>query len=187
MSYFDNPDNVEQYIKMAEDYDGRELIDVLRRYLPPGATVLELGMGPGKDLELLREYYSVTGSDNSQAFLNRYLQNHPNADLMLLDAAEMCIERQFDGIYSNKVLHHLTQGQVKKSFECQAQILCDDGIALHSFWYGNKEEEFSGLRFVYYNEQTICDVIGVQFELADLERYTETDEDDSFYIVLRKK
>ena len=42
---------------MAEGYDGSELIDELRNYLKDEASVLELGMGPGKDLDILNKYY----------------------------------------------------------------------------------------------------------------------------------
>lgn len=54
---------------MAKGYNGRELIAVLNKYLPAGAMVLELGMGPGKDLNLLAQRYTVTGSDTSREFL----------------------------------------------------------------------------------------------------------------------
>ena len=70
MAYFDDKKNVLDYIKMSEGYDGRDLVQVLRRYLPEGSSLLELGMGPGKDLDLLRPHYRVTGSDNSQVFLD---------------------------------------------------------------------------------------------------------------------
>lgn len=187
MSFFDNVENVNQYIKMAEGYDGRELVQVLRKYLLAGAAVLELGMGPGKDLDLLGIHYHATGSDNSRIFLDKYRQDHPDADLLLLDAAELQTERQFDAIYSNKVLHHLTTKQLKQSFKQQVNVLRDTGITLHSFWYGEKEEEYSGMRFVYYIEQTIREVIGDHFDLVELQRYTELDADDSFFIVLRKR
>jgi cyclopropane fatty-acyl-phospholipid synthase-like methyltransferase len=187
MDFFDYPENVEEYIRMAEGYNGRELIAILHRYLLPGASVLELGMGPGKDIELLQAHYTVTGSDSSQVFIDRYLQNHPDADVLLLDAAKLRTERHFDAIYSNKVLHHLTKEQLRQSFARQRNILNKGGIILHSFWYGDKEEEFNGLRFVYYTEETIYTVVGDGFELIQLERYTEIDENDSFFIVLRLK
>ena len=53
LSYFDDEQNVREYIEMAEGFDGRELVEKLGAYLPKGSTVLELGMGPGVDLELL--------------------------------------------------------------------------------------------------------------------------------------
>ena len=63
VDYYDSEENVEQYIQMASGYDGKLLIDALRAYLPRGAKALELGMGPGKDLLLLKDRYRVTGSD----------------------------------------------------------------------------------------------------------------------------
>ena len=42
---------------MAEGYDGKEFIPVLRKHLKQDATLLELGMGPGKDVELLSDFF----------------------------------------------------------------------------------------------------------------------------------
>lgn len=53
MGYFDDEKNVQNCLEMAEGYDGAELIQVLRDYLLAGASGLELGMGPGKDLDIL--------------------------------------------------------------------------------------------------------------------------------------
>ena len=68
MGFYDEERNVETYVEMAEGFDGRELVDVLKKHLAPGSTVLELGMGPGKDLALLAEAFGATGSDRSQVF-----------------------------------------------------------------------------------------------------------------------
>lgn len=187
MGYFDSVDKVKEYIAMAEGYDGRELVGVLRKHLKDGSTVLEIGMGPGKDLELLGEHFRVTGSDNSAAFLDRYRQEHPDADLVLLDAVTMDINRRFDCIYSNKVLHHLTKAQLRESLLRQARVLNSGGVLLHSFWYGDKVEEIEGLRFVYYTEDSLGKAIGDDYEIIETEQYTEMDEDDSLYIVLRKR
>ena len=94
MGFFDTEKGIEQYIKMAECYDGAELIKILQKYLPENSTVLELGMGPGKDLDILKKLYTVTGSDNSQIFLDKYERSHPDADLLLLDAVTMNTNRK---------------------------------------------------------------------------------------------
>ncbi|MDX1418142.1 MAG: class I SAM-dependent methyltransferase [Candidatus Promineifilaceae bacterium] len=186
MNFFDDEKNVEDYVKMAEGYDGRALIDILRKYLNNEAAVLELGMGPGKDFEILSESFQVTGSDNAQAFLDRYHAINPAADLVLLDAVKMDIERKFDCIYSNKVLQHLTKEELRESLKRQWGILNNNGILLHSLWYGDKEEEFSGLRFVYYTEETLGEIVGPDYEIVETKRYTELEPDDSLYILLRK-
>ena len=74
MGFFDTEEGVRQYLEMAEGYDGRDLVATFEAHLPAGSSVLELGMGPGKDLDLLRSSFEVTGSDASKAFLDLYRQ-----------------------------------------------------------------------------------------------------------------
>jgi SAM-dependent methyltransferase len=187
MGYFDTEEGVDEYVEMAEGYDGRALVEVLKRHLCRDAAVLELGMGPGKDLDILGESFQVTGSDSSVVFLDRYRQKNPGADLVLLDAVTMDIDRQFDGIYSNKVLHHLTREDLATSLRRQAEALKDGGVLLHSLWYGDKEEVFSGLRFVYYTEESFARAVGKEYEVVEAERYAEMEENDSVYFVLKKR
>ncbi|MDP8207781.1 MAG: class I SAM-dependent methyltransferase [Candidatus Electryonea clarkiae] len=186
MGYFDERKNVDDYIKMVEDYEADELIAILKKHLPAGSTVLELGIGPGKDLDLLAQTYTVTGSDSSNVFLDLYHEKHPSADLLMLDAVSLETERTFDCIFSNKVLHHLPKPDIPRSFSRQRELLTDGGLLMHSFWYGDKEEEFQGLRFVYYTEDELLNIIGSGFEVVALERYKEEEDDDSFYIILRR-
>ena len=187
MNYFNDENNVEEYIRMAEGYDGREFIPVLRKRLRDDSTVLELGMGPGNDLELLSEHFQVTGSDSSHAFLERFRLAHPDADLILLDAAAMDTDRRFDCIYSNKVLHHLSKAHLEESFRNQAKLLNSDGLLFHTFWYGDSEEEHSGMRTVYYTPETLRQLIGKEFEVLTVHLFAEMEENDSFYIIMRKK
>lgn len=185
-AYFDDEKNVRDYITMTEDDDGSALIEVLTRHLPDGSTVLELGMGPGQDLDMLSTRYRVTGTDASQLFLDIYLAYHPHADLFLLDAVTMDTNRQFDAIYSNKVLHHLTPDELRRSLEAQAGVVRPGGIAFHSFWYGAGEQVHHGLRFTHHTEATIRESVCDEFTIVDVERYAEVKDDDSLYVVLRR-
>jgi len=187
MGYFDKIENVQEYMKMAEGFDGRELIEILKMHFNKDNSVLEIGIGPGKDLDILNESFKATGSDNSNVFLDLYREKNPDSDLILLDAITLKTKRKFDCLYSNKVLHHLTKEELQQSFQRQKNIISDGGILFHTFWYGDKEEEFNGLRFVYYNEDTIQRVIGNSFEIIEFARYTEMEKDDSFYIILKNK
>jgi len=115
MGFYDDKKTALQYIAMAVGYAREELIEVLKEHLPDGASVLELGMGPGVDLKLLEKYFRVTGSDTSQFFLDRYRDSHSDADLIHLDAVRLDTQRCFDCIYPNKVLHHLTTEELSAS------------------------------------------------------------------------
>ena len=187
MSYYNEEKNVSEYIKMAEGYDGKEFLPILRKHLKEKASVLELGMGPGKDVELLSDFFPSNGIRQFQLVLERFRKDHPDADLILLDAASLETERRFDCIYSNKVLYHLSKSQLKESFQKQANILSVGGILFHTFWYGDQEENHSGLQMVYYTRETLLQLIGEEFEDIAFQMYSEMEEDDSFYIMLRKK
>ncbi len=186
MGFFDSEKGVEEYIKMADGYDGTELIKILQKYLPEKSKVLELGMGPGKDLDILSKTFTVTGSDNSQVFLDKYKKNNPEANLLKLDAVTLSTNRMFDCIYSNKVLHHITREDLKKSIQRQSEIVNPNGIAFHSFWNGDKDENYDGLLFTKYQVEGLKEIIGNSFDILAMNVYTEMEKDDSIYVVLRK-
>ena len=187
MGYYDRAENVEAYIRMAAGYDGKLLVDILRRRLPSGSTVLELGMGPGKDLLLLNEHFQAVGSDSSAIFVERFRKLHPGAAVQRLDAITLETDRRYAAIYSNKVLPHLSRAELRASFERQAQVVASDGLALHSFWYGDEENEHQGLRFVHYSESALTMLFEPEFDLLESGRYSELERDDSLYILLRKR
>jgi len=45
---------------MAEGYDSAELIKILQKYLLVNSTILNLGIGPEKDADILKKSYVVT-------------------------------------------------------------------------------------------------------------------------------
>lgn len=186
MGFYDNEENVLKYIQMSKDYDGRELYEKLKIYLKTGSTFLELGMGEGKDIDIFRRSYKVTGSDNSKVFIDLYKNKNEDADVILLDAVTLDTNRKFNCIYSNKVLQHLTQDELEKSIENQFITLEDDGLIFHTFWYGTGFEDYDGLKFVYYTEEELKSKFCRKFDILEINRYTESEKDDSIYIVARK-
>ena len=183
MGFYDNEETARQYIAMAEGYDGRELIGILRNHLPDGSSVLELGMGPGVDLSMLEQHFRATGSDISQYFLDRYRETHADADLLFLDATELQTDRVFDCIYSNKVLHHLTDKELATSLRRQKEVLAGDGMVMHSFWQGEGTQEHHGLKFVYQTEQSLRKIFGETFSTVTVVSYTEMEDHDSLYVL----
>lgn len=186
MSFYHSKEGVSEYIKMAEGYDGRELVAVLSESLDANARVLEIGMGPGVDLDLLSARFEVAGSDYSQLFLDRYRTVHPDADLIQLDAITVETDRTFDAIYSNKVLHHLEDEELHQSIQRQHNILHPHGLVLHSFWYGDWIEEHAGMKFHYRDEEFLSGAFSHCFEILQLKRYTEMEENDSIFILARR-
>jgi cyclopropane fatty-acyl-phospholipid synthase-like methyltransferase len=186
MGHYDTKEGVEEYIKHSEKWNGKQLIKILLRYLPESSTLLELGMGPGRDFEVLRKAYLITGSDSSQVFLDRYKEKNKEADLLKLDAVTIPTKRKFDCIYSNKVLQHLTKEDLKKSLERQKEILNPNGIVFHALWRGDKIEEKKGLLFIYYQIDELKKIIGEDFDILDIQAFTEIEKNDSIYFILSK-
>lgn len=185
--YYHTPDTVQEYIKLAKDVNSLELINKFQKYLKTNATILELGSGPGTDWKILNESFNVTGSDNSTEFLKFLKESYPDGDFMQVDACELDVDQKFDGVYSNKVLHHLNDEELKKSINQQSAILTEDGIICHSFWKGEGSEVFKGLFVNYHTENKIKDVFAQHFEIELLESYQEFDPNDSIVIIARKK
>lgn len=185
MNFYSDPNKVKQYIQMAEGYDGKELIARFRKHLAKGCTVLELGMGPGKDLDMLAKDYQVTGSDLSTVFLDLYRKEHKDADLLQLDAVSLQTEREWQGIYSNKVLHHLSKKELSRSLLRQRELIELHGIALHSFWKGSEVEEYEGLKAYQYEQGDLVGVVPEGFRILELSVYSEMDPDDSLCLILQ--
>lgn len=184
--YYDDQDNIEEYIKLAKDVSGEAAIELLRNHLPDGAKVLELGSGPGTDWQLLSQYYNTTGSDLSDAFLQHLRNAHPQGTFLQLNASTIETDTIFDGIYSFKVLHHLNDESLKDSIARQAQVLSSNGVACHTFWNGEGDEIFKGMYVNYHNIDELKTLFAPFFEILDIRLYKEFDEDDSVLVIARK-
>jgi cyclopropane fatty-acyl-phospholipid synthase-like methyltransferase len=172
---------------MVKDYDGTNLVNILREYLKENSTLLELGMGPGKDLDILKKYFKVIGSDSSQIFIKRYKKNHSESDIILIDAKDIRIKRKFDCIYSNKVLIHLTKEECNSSLKQQKKILNSKGLLFHTFWYGSKTEKIDDLLFTYYKEDDLIKMVEKYYDIIRIERYKEFKKDDSILLIIKNK
>lgn len=192
-SFYNDPEKVVGYIEMTKEFDGSSLIHILKGFLDPGARVLELGMGPGKDMDsLIEKGFGVTGSDISRPFLDLYLEKHPKADLMLLNAVSLDTDRKFDCIYSNKTMIHLNPTELKESLKNQHRVLNSKGLIAHSFWYGNEEwkgeedENENGVQACDYTEKTLLPLIEGMFEMVEISRYSQFEDGDSMFVVMKK-
>ena len=185
--YYKTKDSVEEYISLAKDVNGAALIKKLINFLPLKSTLLELGSGPGTDWKILSQSYKVVGSDFSKEFLDHLRANNSGATFLELDASTLNTSEVYDGIYSNKVLHHLTNEQLQNSMKRQYEILTDGGIICNSFWKGEGSEEFKGMFVNYHTEDELRKVFHVSFEILLLENYAEFEEGDSILLIARKK
>ncbi|MEH6452322.1 MAG: methyltransferase domain-containing protein [Psychromonas sp.] len=118
--------------------------------------------------------------------INRCKVRHPEVTFMQLNAVDLPFENKLDCIYSNKVLHHLSEYELRKSLLRQVELLNDNGIIAHSFWLGEGFEEMEGLLFNYYSKQQIIALLSEYFEVIDCLAYQEFETGDSLFIIAKK-
>ena len=186
-NYYKTKDSVEEYIRLAKDVNGADLIEKFKRFLPSNSKILEIGTGPGTDWNILNQYYTVIGSDNSKEFLRHLVSSNPSGRFIELDAVTLNIDENFDGLYSNKVMHHLKDNELIGSIERQYEILHPSGIICHSFWKGEGSEIFKGLFVNYHSKTELKEYFEKYFELLVLESYAEFEKADSLLLIGKKK
>ena len=189
MDYFKNRKNVDLYMSMMAEYDNNFIISEVSKLLPKDSSILELGMGTGADLISLSSKYNVIGSDSSNLFVEDF-KKKSNIEVMVLDAVDINISRNFDCIYSNKVLQHLSKDDFIKSLNSQSEHLSTNGIIFATLWAGEYREEFEfdgQLRFIYYDEATIKSLIPSELQLEQLIYYSEFETNDSLIMILSRK
>jgi len=186
-NYYHTKKSVDEYIHMAKDVSGVELIERLKDFLAPNSSVLELGSGPGTDWEILKEQFKVIGSDYSMEFLDRLRSKNPDGEFLNLDATTLKTNKKFDAIYSNKVLHHLTDEELSGSVFRQNEILNPEGIVCHSFWNGEGTEIYNSLFVNYHNEASLNAYFEKHFDILAIEKYKEFEDGDSLLLIGRKK
>ena len=185
--YYKTEASVKEYIQLAKGVSGTQLIDKLKDYLPLNASILEIGSGPGTDWNILSKCYQVVGSDYSNEFLNHLIEQNPSGQFIHLDAITLNTDKRFDAIYSNKVMHHLTDGELTQSINRQHTILNSNGLICHSFWRGKDSEVFKGLFVNYHEKENIEKFYQNSFDILFLDYYDEFDKDDSILLIAKKK
>jgi cyclopropane fatty-acyl-phospholipid synthase-like methyltransferase len=186
-AYYHTPESVKEYIAAAKGFNGANLIKELDKYISPKASVLELGSGPGKDWQLLSNKYNVTGSDFSAEFISYLKKSYSHGKFIPLNAATLDVMQQFDAIYSNKVLHHLSDTELDNSIKKQVQLLNENGVVCHSFWKGEGSEMFKGMFVNYHSVESLKLLFDRYFDLVTLSEYKEFEEDDSILVIAIKR
>lgn len=177
--------------RMKENYN-RKLVNTLDEYLLDYSKILELGSGDGADLAKLSKNYRVVGSDLSQKNVQAIRQKHPEIHVKLLDIHEMKIEEDYDCIYSDKVLTHLSKEELRESIKKQGKHLKDDGIILMTLNYGEyrQEEDQDGSLSVYYSEYDIHDLVPKTLQIDLIDTYIDQNKNnkkDSLLVILKKR
>jgi SAM-dependent methyltransferase len=131
-----------------------QAIDSFASRLKPGATVLDLGCGPGRDIALLRRRgYDVIGMDLSQGML-REAQQRVGGLLAGADMRRLPLpDASLNGVWLCAALLHLPRADALPTLQEIWRVLRDDGVLYVSVQRGEGERwaySEGGRRFFTY-------------------------------------
>lgn len=138
-SVYEDPEIVDGYIKRnnSKKYDPH-YVDIFISHLN-GNKVLDLGCGPGRDVqELNNKGLVVTGLDLSNEMIKRaksldYRNPQPNFLVgSMLKLNELFENNSFDGIWASASLLHIRKSEIDLVIDGIRNILTRDGIAMIS-------------------------------------------------------
>lgn len=99
----------------------------------PGERILDLGCGPGQLTARIAESgAAVIGIDRSEAMIAQARANYPLLDFRLGDAASFALDAPVDAIFSNAVLHWVTDASgaarcIERALKPGGRFVCEFG------------------------------------------------------------
>lgn len=166
----------ESYNRSAAAYDEKTVHFILGREmaqftapLARGATILDLGCGPGRDAkEFIDQGFCVVGVDFSSELLAIAKQRAPNAQFFQQNIEDLSLfsPECFDGIWANASLLHIAKKNLPAVLRQMNQLLKMDGQLFLSLKKGEGEGFESDHRFggvpkfwAYYHEDEIVRLV----------------------------
>lgn len=159
--------NQEQYEKHAHVYiqnnstgdvgggTPESRVELIKKYLPVGKKIFEIGSGGGIDAKLLVEAgYDVTASDFTQSFVK--VLEGKGLNTVFFDAKKDTVPEEYDAIYANAVFLHFSPDEIKTFLNRNKSKLVNEKILFTSFLSGFGHHRSARSRgferdFYYYN------------------------------------
>ncbi|MGA7984810.1 MAG: class I SAM-dependent methyltransferase [Burkholderiales bacterium] len=153
---------LEHYNQRAQDFwegtrghDVSQNIAALLRHIEgkPPFTILDLGCGPGRDLQVLAGLGHVAvGLDGAQRFAQMARENS-GCEVWLQDLLALELPpAHFDGVYANAVLFHVPSQELPRVLVELCAALKPGGVLFSSNPRGNNEEGWNRGRYGVYHD-----------------------------------
>lgn len=128
--------NAIEYCEETSEFDVGDLYRPFLERLPPGAHILDLGCGSGRDSKAFREMgYDVTSVDGS-AEIAAWANAFTGYPVAVKSFQQIDYKEEFDGIWASASLLHCPQGQLQDVVQRIVAGLKDKAVAYMSFKWG---------------------------------------------------
>ena len=115
----------------------RQIREVLDREVPQARTLLDVGCGTGRHLELLRDRYRVEGLDIHPVMLDAARRRLPGVDLHEADMADFSLGRRFDVVTClfSSIAYVCTEERMRAATLAMRRHLNPGGVLLIEPWF----------------------------------------------------
>ncbi len=159
----------EDYVAMGEGRVSRHLDGFLDR-LAPGARVLELGCGGGRDAEaMIARGFDVDPTDGSPE-IARQAEARLGRPVRVMPFDQLDARAEYDGVFAHAALLHVPRAGLPRVFTAIHLALRPGGVFLSSFKAGEADGRDRLGRYYNYPSAAVlratCDASGPWEELA---------------------
>lgn len=143
----------------------------------PGASILDLGCGPGRDTRFYREQsYRVVGADLSLGMLEEARRRNPDGIFVQADMRRLPFkDGSFQGIWASASFLHLPKQSAGRALNEMQRVLDDNGVLFMAVKRGQaeswREPEDAPARFYfayYRSDELAAKVRQAGFEILSL-------------------
>ena len=115
----------------------REVEEVLRKEAPDARSLLDVGCGTGRHVELLKDRYEVEGLDLNPGMLAVARERSPDVAFHEADMADFSLESRFDAITClfSSIAYVKTLERMRSAIACMRRHLNPGGVMLVEPWF----------------------------------------------------
>lgn len=173
IAYYDQ--NATAFVKSTANADVSELYKPFEKLLHPGAKILDLGCGSGRDSRYFKQCgYDVIAIDPSSKMCEQ-TKLYAGVPAFELRAEDMPFRSEFDAVWACASLLHVQRNKQQITLSNISLALRNKGIIYCSWKYGNQEREESGRLFTDMNEASLTKLIKEVPDLVLLKTWITND------------
>ena len=151
--------NASDMIENTLNLDLQPIYERFEVYLKPGAKVLDVGFGSGRDsLHFDAMNYEVVSIDFAEEVYYRG-KNLLNTEVLLVDVRDIKYKNEFEGIWASAVFFHFHEQEIIDVLKRCHLALKDKGVIYLSFKYGEEALFRHGRYFNDFTETKFTDLM----------------------------
>ncbi len=152
-----------EYCEETSQFDVGDLYRPFLEHLSPGAHILDLGCGSGRDSKAFREMgYDVTSVDGS-AEIAAWASAYTGHSVAVKSFQEIDYKEEFDGVWASASLLHCHQGQLQDAIHRILESLKGAAVGYMSFKWGDASSvDDRGRHFTNQTTQSLRELLEKQ-------------------------